>query len=286
MLPDGTSNALCSFLFLFCAPAVSFTNIITSDKAKIFNFRFVIAMMFYETVIFVLLFLLFRKVFKIDSAGSVIHTLCSGYGNISYVGIPVFITLFNDIIPNTILILIHGMVTIPLIIFFLDMFTGTDSNHNFGHALLSTVKNPNIFIPVIAIILMLVKIPIPKVIADTAELLGRPTTPAGMFALGLTCAQTGNLRSSKKSVGMALFSAILKLVLCPACAWVIGNFVFRLDKWWLNSMVILAMLPAALNDFIFSKRYHSHEEYASISVLLSTLLFSVTISVYILMVGL
>ena len=69
-------------------------------------------------------------------------------------------------------------------------------------------------------------------------------------------------------------------------AYGIGKFIFALEGWWLNSIVILAMLPAALNDYILSQRYHSDEEFASVSVLLSTLLFSITITVYSLMIKL
>ena len=66
----------------------------------------------------------------------------------------------------------------------------------------------------------------------------------------------------------------------------IGKYVFRLDEWWLTSLVIIAMLPAALNDYILAQRYHADESYASIAVLVSNLLFSVTISFYIMFIGL
>ena len=286
ILPENTSDALCSFLFYFSAPAVSFVNIITSDINSIFNLRYVISLIFFEMTAFLFLMFFYRKVFHYDGSKMVVHSVCSFYGNISYVGIPVFLTLFDNIIPNIITIMVHGVLTIPLIIFLLDWFSGSENGKGASHAIKSAIKNPNIFMPIIGVIILLLKIQVPQVIIDTADLLGRPTTTAGMFALGLTCAQSQKIAASAKVLLNAFVSAAFKLILCPLYAWLIGKYVFRLDQWWLTSLVIIAMLPAALNDYIFAQRYHADESYASVAVLLSNMLFSVTISIYILFIGL
>jgi len=283
ILPENTAGALCAFLFYFSGPAVSFSNIITSEIEDIFNFRFALSMLLFELVIFFLLFILYKTVFKERGTGLIIHCICGFYGNISYVGIPVFLSLFNDIIPNIITLLIHGMITFPLVVFLLDWFSGEESHAGVLHAFLNSLKNPNIFIPVIASFLLFFKVHVPQVIIDTADLLGKPTTAAGMFALGLTCSKS-SIRSSSRVFFNALVSVLIKLLLCPAIAFIIGRFIFSLESWWLNSMVILAMLPAALNDFILSQRYHTDEDFAGVSVLLSTFLFSITISLYSLMI--
>ncbi len=286
LLPDNTSDALCSFLFYFCAPAVSFANIVTSDITSIFNLRYALALIVFELSVFCFLTLFYKKVFKKSGSNLIVHSLCSYYGNISYVGIPVFLTLFNNVIPNIITILVHGILTFPLMIFLLDLFSGSDSRNGAVHAIKSAVKNPNIFIPLIGALLLYFKISVPKVFIDTAELLGKPTTTAGMFALGLTCAQSQEKITSPKLFLEALLSAVIKLVFCPFAAWLIGKYIFALDQWWLNALVIIAMLPAALNDYILSQRYHADETYASVAVLMSNLLFSITISLYILFNGL
>lgn len=285
ILPSNTSDALCSFLFYFSAPAVSFVNIITSDLESIFNLRFALALIVFELTAFFLLALFYRTVFHDKGAKMIAHSFCSFYGNISYVGIPVFLTLFNNIIPNIITIMVHGILTMPLVIFLLDYFSGSESGKGISHALISAAKNPNIFLPVIGALLLVFKIPVPSVILDTADLLGKPTTTAGMFALGLTCAQSQSLTASPKVLLKALFSAIVKLTVCPVIAWFVGKYIFMLDPWWLNALVIMAMLPAALNVYILSQRYHADESFASASVLMSNLLFSVTISLYILFIG-
>ncbi len=286
LLPENTSDALCTFLFYFSAPAVSFVNIVTSDIETVFNLRYALALIVFEMSVFCLLLLFYKKIFNLEGSNLIVHSLCSFYGNISYVGIPVFLTLFNNVIPNVITILVHGILTFPLMIFLLDIFSGSKSKKGASHAIKSAIKNPNIFIPLIGALLLYLKISVPKVIIDTADLLGKPTTTAGMFALGLTCAQSKEKIASPKIFFNALLSAVIKLVFCPLAAWFIGKYIFALDQWWLNALVIIAMLPAALNDYILSQRYHADETYASMAVLLSNLLFSVTISLYILFIGL
>lgn len=285
-VPEKSSEALCAFLFYFCSPAVSFTNIITSDISTIFNIKFVLSLIIFEFSAFLILALINKVFFRVRGTDLIIQSVCGFYGNISYVGIPVLLTLFNNTIPNIITITVHMLLTLPVIIFLLDWFSGGTVKRGRFDALKSTVKNPNVFVPVIAIILLLLKIPVPKIIRDTAELLGKPTTPVGMFALGLTCSRTDLQTFSFRTIFNSLLSAVSKLIISPLLAWVIGKYLFGLDPVWLNSLVVIAMLPTALNVYILAQRYHSSETFASESVLLSTLLFAVTISSYILLAGL
>ena len=286
LLPDNTSDALCAFLFYFCAPAVSFSNIITSEISDIFNLRFALAILLFECTVFLLLYLIYRSFFRLRGPALFIHCICSFYGNISYVGIPVFLAIFNNVIPNLITLLIHMLITFPFAIFILDLSSGSASGKSAYKTILKSFKNPNIIFPLLGAALIYFHVQIPQVIRDSVELMGKPTTAVGMFALGMTCARTGTGDFSLKILGEALLSAFFKLVLCPAVAYVIGRFIFSLDGWWLNSLVIMAMLPAALNDFLLSKRYHAEENFASYSVLFSTFFFSITISLYLLIIKL
>ena len=283
LLPENTSDALCAFLFYFCGPAVSFSNIIASDIRDIFNFRFTVAMIALEAILFFILYFLFKSFSGKRGADLIIHVLCSFYGNISYVGIPVFLSLFNNVIPNLIVIMIHGVITMPVIIFLMDHASNNASHKKILRSALDSLKNPNIFVPVIAVLILFLKIPVPQVLRDSIDLLGKPTTPAGMFALGLTCSKT-TVRSAKKVLPTAFLSAMSKLILSPVIAFLLARYIFHLDPWWMESLIIIAMLPAALNDYIISQRYHSSEDFASASVLMSTFLFSITISLYMLFI--
>ena len=284
LMPEYTSGALCSFLFFFCGPAVSFSNIITSEIGDIFNLRFTLAFIAFELSAVLVSFLLYKTVFRDAGADLIIRILCSFYGNISYVGIPVFLSIFNNVIPNLIALMIHVTLIAPVVLFLLDRYSGNNAHNSIFRSMLGSLKNPNIFVPILAILLLLFRIPIPQVVRDTADLLGKPTTTVGMFALGLTCSKN-SLRAAKKIFVRAFIGSLMKVIVCPFIAFLLGKFVFRLDQWWLNSLVILAMLPAALNDYIYSQRYHHSEDFASAAVLMSTFLFSITISLYILLIG-
>lgn len=282
LLPDFTSGALCSFLFFFCGPAVSFSNIITSEIRDIFNLRFTLAFISFELTAILVSSLLYKTMFREKGADLIIHVLCSFYGNISYVGIPVFLSIFDNVIPNLIALMIHVTLIAPVILFLLDRHSGNEGQSSILHSMLGSLKNPNIFVPIIAVLLLAFKVPVPQLIRDTADLLGKPTTTVGMFALGLTCSKN-SLRTAKKVIFSASVSALVKVIVCPAIAFLLGKFVFGLDKWWLNSLVILAMLPSALNDYIYSQRYHRSENFAGAAVLISTFLFSITISLFIML---
>ena len=230
LLPENASDALCSFLFLFCAPATAFNNIVNADISEIFNMRFFIAVTISEVIMFGLFFLFYKKIMKQDGSTAVIRGLVSMYGNISYVGIPIFLVLFDNAIPNIITLLIHGLITFPLMIFLLDWYAGEQHN-SILHSALVSFRNPNIFIPIIAVIMLLLKIKVPVIITNTAQLLGAPTTTVGMFALGLSCSKNIRAGISGKLIGEALLAAFFKLILYPLTSYLFGRFGGSLP-WW------------------------------------------------------
>lgn len=284
LLPDNASSALCTFLFFFCNPAVSFSNILSSKIEDVFNLRFLLTISVVEITALGLLALFYAKVFKLKKSALLIHDLCSFYGNISYTGIPVFLVLFDNMIPNIITLIFHSLVILPAMIFLLDWFSGKDARLDPLRTLFGALKNPNFFMPIIAACLLFLNIRLPQVIVDSVDLLGKPTTTVGMFALGLTCSRHSGGKYSVKLLLHALLSSLIKLVCCPALAYAVGRFIFHLDAWWLEAAVVMNMLPTALNVFILGQRYQSEENYASITVLMSTFLFSITISLYLLFI--
>ncbi len=284
LLPDNASASLCNFLFFFCTPAVSFSNILSSQISDVFNLRFLLTIMLVEFSAFSIFAVFYKKVFGFEKTGLLIHDFCSFYGNIAYAGIPVFLALFNNVIPNIITLIFHSLVVLPIVIFMLDWFSESDAHPSPLKTFLNSLKNPNFFMPIIAGCLLFLKVQIPQVLMDTIDLMGKPTTTVGMFALGLTCSQHRLNNSSAKILLHALLSSFFKLICCPVLAYLIGRFIIGLDGWWLNAAIVMNMLPTALNVYILSQRYHSDENYASVSVLLSTFLFSITISLYILFI--
>ena len=282
MLPQDTGDRLCAVMFNFCAPCVSFYNIMTSEIRDVFNLRFTLALIVFEIIMFVLLWFFYRKVFGFDGSSRVIHTICGFYSNIAYVGIPVFMAIYDNIIPNCIAVLVHGVIFFPVITYLFDRNTEDGKGKDILHSVLLAFKNPNIDIPILGAILLLLKVRFPPVILKTIQMLGSPTTSLGLFALGFTCNYGGTLTITKNGVLHGALSSFFKLLICPVIAYAVGRFLFGLEGWWLNSLTLIGMLPAALNNYILAQRYHADEGFARMAVLLSTFFFSITISIYML----
>ena len=284
LLPDNANSALCTFLFYFCSPAVAFTNILTSTIEEVFNLKFLLTIFLMEITAFIALSIFYKKVFGFKKAELLIHNLCSFYGNIAYTGIPVFLALFNNVIPNVLTLMLHNLISLPAMIFMLDWFSEKEAHLNPIKTLGSTLKNPNCFMPILAAILLVFKVQVPQVLIETIDLMGKPTTTVGMFALGLTCSHQTRGEYSARVLIHAFITSFIKLICCPALAYLIGKFILGMNDWWLNAAVVMGMLPTALNAYILSHQYKSEENYASISVLMTTFLFSITISLYILFI--
>lgn len=282
MLPRDTGDRLCAVMFNFCAPCVSFYNIMTSEIRDIFNLQFTAALVVFEILMFALLWIFYKKVCGFDGIRQVIHTICGFYSNIAYVGIPVFMAIYDNIIPNCIAVLVHGILFFPVITYLFDRERESGKGNDILHMVLLAFKNPNIDIPILGAVLLLLQVQIPPVILKTVQMLGSPTTSLGLFALGFTCNYGGTLTITRESLLHGALSSFFKLLICPIIAYAVGRFLFGMDGWWLNSLTLIGMLPAALNNYILAQRYHADESFARVAVLMSTFFFSLTISLYML----
>ncbi len=61
---------------------------------------------------------------------------------------------------------------------------------------------------------------------NTLNVLGKPASPAGLFALGFTCHLPADKRIRATEARQALTVTLFKLLVQPTIAWLIGTYVF------------------------------------------------------------
>jgi len=124
-------------------------------------------------------------------------------------------------------------------------------------------------------------ISLPGVIDDATKMLATAVLPAALFGLGGAL----NQYKLRDSVGQALISSSLKLILHPAIALVLSHYVFGLDPFLVKVAVLTAAMPAGLNVYIFATFYNRATDIAANTVLCSTVLGVATISGWLLFLG-
>lgn len=134
--------------------------------------------------------------------------------------------------------------------------------------------NPTMVVSVVTVILFYTKLQVPAVIADTAVLVGKMTTPSAMLIIGSTLAAI----PFKQVFGdFRLYTlSVFKLIVVPLITWLALRW-FISDPMTLGVLVTLAAMPTASNATMLSMEYGGNETLASKGIFITTLLSVATI---------
>jgi predicted permease len=127
---------------------------------------------------------------------------------------------------------------------------------------------------VASVLIFAFKLTMPKIVSDTASLVGHMTTPGAMLVIGSTLAEIPfrEVFSEKRLYPVI----VVKLVAIPVATWLILHF-FVTDPTALGVLVVEAAMPTATAAAMLSLQYGGNAKLASKGVFLTTLFSVVTI---------
>lgn len=114
----------------------------------------------------------------------------------------------------------------------------------------------------------------PAAIDTMLTFLRNAAAPCALFAMGVTVA----LRPVRRMPAELPFLAAYKLVLHPLVVLVLLSLTGTYQPVWVETAVLMAALPPALNVFVLAQQYGVYVERASSTVLISTALSVVTLT--------
>ncbi len=208
------------------------------------------------------------RLLRAPKADAGLYRFLIAFGNVGFMGFPVtqsifgqesafYVALFN--IPFSILAFSAGII----------MIAGRE-----GKIDPKQVINPSMIASIIAIILFALKIKTPAVIAETAGLLSRMTTPTTMLIIGSTLA---SIPVREVFNQWSLYPVtLIKLFVMPLVTWLILRMFIK-DALMLGILVVLAGMPTATSAVMISMEYGGNERLASKGVFITTLFSVVTI---------
>ena len=132
--------------------------------------------------------------------------------------------------------------------------------------LTQVLRLPLIYAALLAITLASTGLILPQAVAQPLQLVGKATIPIMLLLLGV------RLRSARlKHIGPALVASLVRLVAGFGCGllavWLLGLTGFARD-----AVLLGAVMPAAVLNFIFSEKFNRQPEFVASSVVLSTVL--------------
>ncbi len=106
------------------------------------------------------------------------------------------------------------------------------------------------------------------------QFLQSAAAPCALFTLGVTVA----LRPLQKMPWEIPFTTAVKLLLHPILVFLLLSLFGPFQQYWIETAVLMAALPPALNVFVFARQYDIWVEQASSAVLVGTLASVVTLT--------
>lgn len=190
------------------------------------------------------------------------------FGNVAFMGYPVVQAMFGD---GALFYVTLFNIPFNLLLFSLGIVLTSGKR---GKISLKLFLTPTLFSSMAAVLIFLLQLDMPKIMVDTAGLVGNITTPCAMLVIGSSLADIP-VRDvfSEKRIYPVVFA---KLIIIPIITWLVLRF-FITDAKILGILVVEAAMPTATAAAMMSLQYGGNDKLASKGVFLTTLFSVVTI---------
>ena len=252
--------------FFVASPALLFTVLARADVHVIFS-RFFLTSVLSVVVAVGLYVTLSRLFFRAPVPETTIGAASSAYVNANNIGLPVAIYVLGDAQYVAPVLLLQLLVLAPITLGILDV--STRGRASVGAILLQPVRNPMIIASALGVLVSVSGIVLPRPILAPLTILGGAAIPMMLLAFGMSLHGQRPLApgTGRKQIVAA---ALIKTIVMPVLAYLIGRFVFDLDGPQLFAAVAIAALPTAQNIYNFSARYDRGTVVARDVVLVTT----------------
>ena len=139
-----------------------------------------------------------------------------------------------------------------------------------SNAFINAMKEPVVWSPIIAVIIVLCGIRFPPLAEPSFELIGKANAGVAVFAAGLTLSAT-----SIEFDWEVVYNSLIKLFLMPALFLIFGKLI-GMDAEKLQMVVLAGALPPVFSGVIIGSRFQTYVRTGTSSLAFSTLLFAGT----------
>jgi predicted permease len=209
---------------------------------------------------------------------STIAGLAGGYGNIGYMGPGLALATLGPpaAVPVALIFCFDTLLLFSLVPFM--MAIASPQKKSIASVGLEVVKrigtNPLVIATALGIGSAAIHFQPPTAIAQLMEFLQNASAPCALFTLGVTVA----LRPLKKMPWEVPFLTVVKLLLHPILMFLLLSLFGPFDQLWIDTAILMAALPPALNVFVFARQYDTWVEQASGAVLVGTVVSVLTLT--------
>ena len=279
------ASVLNRMVLLYAVPLALFVGTVGTPRTDLVqDIAFLVAIFVAIVGFYVLVFVLFNFVFRFSLSESVLAALAASSPAVPFMGPAILGDLFGKTSVVTIAIasLVINLIVVPVTILGLALgrtpvaITGSATTHSaFTEKLLETVKQPIVWAPVLAFVLVLCNVRVPSIVDHGLSLLGQATSGVALFASGIMLAAY-KIQIDRTALSLAL----LKNIVQPALV-LVGLRSLGYGAPIVPEAVLTTAIPSMPIVIVLAVQYHVLEGRASSALFLSVIGSMFTIGVFI-----
>jgi predicted permease len=281
-----TRNFLSKTVYYLALPALILRGILSSDFESTFRLRLVAHNLMVTGSIFIVTFaaaFLIKDVYKRGA-----FNMSCFRSNQGYMGLPIVNGFYGGeaVSKAAVVNSIDSPAVIIISVLALEVFkkkvsvNGNDSERTvskLARKLLGILTNPFLLSAVFGLGASYFKVPVLsiKVIDEFLRIAGDMAMPLALLSIGCSI----DVRHLKENLRLVLAASVIKLVLMPVVAFVLGYFIFKFRGIELGLTVMLPAMPTSVSSHIMAIEMDTDDKLMATAIGFSTFASVVTVSV-------
>jgi len=277
-IPDTALGWMNFFIVYVSLPALFYRILAQTPLEQLAQVDFIVATTLSTFWVFAVAFAIGIAVTRGRIDQATIAGLAGGYGNIGYMGPGLALSTLGPTaaVPVALIFCFDTLLLFSLVPFM--MAIASPQKKSVASVALEVARrigtNPLVIASVLGILSAAVHFQPPAAAEKLMLFLSNASAPCALFTLGVTVA----LRPLKKVPWEMPMLTAVKLVMHPVVVFLLLSAFGPFDQMWVDTAVLMAALPPALNVFVFARQYDTWVEQASTAVLVGTVVSVLTLT--------
>ncbi|EKJ9782078.1 AEC family transporter [Klebsiella aerogenes] len=266
-------------VMLYALPLSIFSNMVMTPRHIVMSMGPVaIAIILALILSFLIPLAIARYICKRSLALSTLQALAIGSPAVPFIGTSVLAFLFGTVSASLITVssITQNVFQLPLVMILMSVATGDKSqNISFATRVINAIKQPVVWSPVVALILVLMDIHIPETVSMSLGLLGKASGGLALFAAGIVLYTRSIVITSA-----TIITVIARNILVPgACYLTLLKMGFSMEQ--IKQVVLTMAIPVGSIAIIIAMQYKSGEQEMASTMALSIITSIITMGAFI-----